>query len=524
MVMPDVPTGSIATLPDQELLWLFDSWGRYSKVAVRRALALLPEIVRRGLHRRAGFESEYEFARKKAGISNDVVNKVFRLHEQIGHMPELWNLLASGDEGWTKLAVVQPLARVDNAADLAAMVRRCSKAELEEYVRRVKEREGMKRQSQLPLPDRAPGCPPADAGEPASGVADVERAASRQSSLAGNQDFANEGDPPLEPSAEAPSGASNNLDLGSAERAPTESSSVGSVGIPGLPGENGLASTRSGTGTGQRGLRGVTLYLRPEDQALLLAYQAQYRRERGETLSLGEIVGLLLRGEWPGQSTPERSSGGADPLPDLGRAETLGPQAWAEGATESEEGKPGDAPTVSASDSTGSVAGPLGPVAQMAARRTVEVVVRVAELGSGWLKGFSGILPVGIADTFKTREAIGLGDLYLRAVKAATRCQSERIPRPVRKFVALRAQFLCEVPGCERFVHDLHHEKALSEGGTHHPDNVMALCQLHHGMRHKDLFADLAAGVPVGPADRVRPTPANVGFRTTLARILASSP
>lgn len=163
-----------------------------------------------------------------------------------------------------------------------------------------------------------------------------------------------------------------------------------------------------------------------------------------------------------------------------------------------------------------------GAVAQMAARRTVEVVVRVAELGKAWLREFKGVLPLGIADTFKSREAIVLGDLYVLAVQAAARCRTNRIPGAVRKFVALRAGLLCEVPGCGRPVHDLHHERALADGGSHHPDNVKAACRLHHGMVHHNLFADLATGVPLCPGDPGRPTPADRAFQAVRARIAAA--
>lgn len=391
---------------DQELLQRFETFGRCSKIALRQALALLPEIVRRKLYRKAGFSSPYEFASKKTGATRAVVDKVLRLHSAIGHLPALWGLLERGEEGWSKLAVIQSIATQESEAKLVRLVTRASKAELEDYARRVKQERGK----------------PREVARPSS----LQSTGGRQDSL----------DPPL----------------------PLHTS----------------------------GSRAVTLFLTPEDDALLRALQEQHRRQHGEAIALGEVVGLLLRDEWPRQAPDRHDELDSSGLP--GNREVPGSQ------------------------------GARALAKNLACARTVQVTVRVADLQADFACKLVSVLPAGIAEAFRIQETIALDELHALAIETASRSTGREIPEAVRKFVALRAAMRCEVPGCDRPIEDLHHLTARCEGGDHHPDNIQALCASHHGAIHSGAADDPA--VPTLEAVS-RLSKANRAFQAIRARISA---
>ena len=63
---------------------------------------------------------------------------------------------------------------------------------------------------------------------------------------------------------------------------------------------------------------------------------------------------------------------------------------------------------------------------------------------------------------------------------------SQTIPPAIRRTVLRRDHHRCQVPGCRHatFV-DVHHLRARSEGGDHHPDNLLTLCGAHHRACHR---------------------------------------
>lgn len=473
----EVSRGSLDDFPDGVLLKRFSSFGRTSKIASRRALALLPEIIRRGLHRQAGFASHYAFAFKKVGVTKDVVDKVLRLHDRIGHMPELWGLLASGREGWSKLEMVAIVARPDTASWWAERLPKWSRPELADYLRRLRPQ----RPSQAP--DEEPslafeslieasraGAPLADpllAGTSATGAFLAPEA--------GDPERSAEGSDPIPLSSLTDESACADVEGGEPLSGPLLEGSRFSKAVT-------LASPK---------LRPVTVYLSPEDEELLRALHDQIQRQRGEAISLGEVVRALLRqglqlggaGNQEGGAFP---SGGSAPL----------------------------AGGLSAGATT-EVSSALDGVA----RRTVEVVLRAAELGPSWMPRFKGILPSGLARAFKVKDSVDLGDLYAEAVRAADRYQGKDIPVAVRKFVALRALLRCEVPGCDKPIAELHHLKPRTEGGNHHPDNCRALCALHHSSHHGEIYSKGPAGDVVEPGGPLRGRPADQAFQAVRARV-----
>ncbi len=508
MYIPNPPPVPADTLADSELLRLVGVWGRFSKVAVRRALALLPEIIRRGLFRRFA-ASPYEFAHKKLGVTRDIVDRILSLFDKIGHMPELWSLLATGEEGWSKLEVVARVATPDKAAWWARQVKKCTKAELSEL---VSGQAGPKSSSQSSrstslegaatgsrsASTRDPSTPPSlDTGVPSAGGTDQAGGAgggggggqpadllAAEQLMPGSDQIVRGGVHPL-PDADRNLPVSESEGPGG-DRTPAASEHGGSGGerMSGaaegmLPGTEHLAETSSR----QNAPRGVTVYLTRQDEDLLRAWQAQMQRCRGEAVSLGEVVGRLLRGERP--PTDLIATGG-----DVA-ATNFGPAAPTEGSP---------AATDAATPVTLSTPPP----------RWVEVVIRAEGLPAGWTGRLAAVLPAGIAAAFDSKASADFGDLYLEAIEAAKRSKGDWIPFAVRKAVALRAGFRCETGECDRPLHELDHVLPRAEGGDNHPDNLRARCHKHHRMRHKGLYGDANASTlvqagepdPSGAADR----------------------
>jgi hypothetical protein len=59
--------------------------------------------------------------------------------------------------------------------------------------------------------------------------------------------------------------------------------------------------------------------------------------------------------------------------------------------------------------------------------------------------------------------------------------RQQAIPPAVRKLVFWRDQGQCSIAGCRsRYRLQIHHLKPRSQGGDHHPDNLILLCWYHH--------------------------------------------
>lgn len=440
MHLPDIPATSIPEMKDDVLLELFSTLGHLGKVGTRRALAMLPEIAARGLYRKAGASSYFELAKKRTGVSEGVVNRIMALHDKIGHMPELWDLLRQGEEGWSKFEVVQSIATPESAARLAERIQACPRAELAEYVRRLKaQRQG----------------------------AAVSAATAK-------------------PAAQGPCNDTAQQEVGWGQTCGLFEASEPSIEAEGRDQETEHAASPR--------LRHTVLYLTREDDELLSALQAQYQREHGLAISLGEVVGLLIRSH-------EAARSGEASARNEGEPQASDRQASDRQAC--------DRPTTPAS---------LPEALPSISSKVVEVVVRVAELGSRWQRRLIGVLPAGLASAFRDREAIEMGDLYLQAIQAAAKAKGDRIPSMVIKYVALRAGLRCGTMGCQAPPQEFDHIKARADGGTHHPDNVTFTCRVGHRMKHLDLFDDSIAGVVADPGRETRSTHADLAFQRILGR------
>ncbi|MFA5793201.1 MAG: hypothetical protein WC897_05040, partial [Candidatus Gracilibacteria bacterium] len=89
--------GAGTQLSDKELLKLCEEFGKRALLWRRKFIGLLPEVKRRRLYEKRGFNSIFEFAFKLAGLSQDQVKRVLNLDEKFVNKPALHNLLVSGN-------------------------------------------------------------------------------------------------------------------------------------------------------------------------------------------------------------------------------------------------------------------------------------------------------------------------------------------------------------------------------------------------------------------------------------------
>lgn len=134
----------LAELSDEELYQRCRECGQNAKDWSRKFAALLPEVVKRGLHRRKRFGSIHEFAGKIAGMSEYAVDKILHVHAQIKDKPSLLKLFESGAVGWSKIAKVAYVATVETDKLWAEKVPILSMAALEVLVQNYRRKAVLK--------------------------------------------------------------------------------------------------------------------------------------------------------------------------------------------------------------------------------------------------------------------------------------------------------------------------------------------------------------------------------------------
>jgi hypothetical protein len=126
----------IVNLTDRELHNLCSTCGANIRKLQKEFAAYLHEVARRGLYKRYGFYSLYEYAAKLAGMSHPVVDEIMAVHKKLEDKPVLKDLMA--EQGWTKLKIVATSATPENQGFWAEKVRQMSKSALETYVRELR--------------------------------------------------------------------------------------------------------------------------------------------------------------------------------------------------------------------------------------------------------------------------------------------------------------------------------------------------------------------------------------------------
>ncbi len=105
--MSNVEENLVENFSDRDLIRRCKECGDNARRWSREFAYLLPEVMRRGLHRRCGCESIFHFAAKYAGMSREVVERILSLYGKLKNRPVLWAKIR--ECGWTKLKIIAGL-------------------------------------------------------------------------------------------------------------------------------------------------------------------------------------------------------------------------------------------------------------------------------------------------------------------------------------------------------------------------------------------------------------------------------
>lgn len=124
----------LCQLSDKDLYARCQEYGTNARVWKRRFAGLLPEVLRRELHRKRGFASIHEFSFKLAGMSSVSVDKILYLSEKLADKPILRAQLESGEQGWSKIEKVAFIATPETDKEWAEKVEKMTQPALTAYV------------------------------------------------------------------------------------------------------------------------------------------------------------------------------------------------------------------------------------------------------------------------------------------------------------------------------------------------------------------------------------------------------
>jgi hypothetical protein len=120
---PKTSFQNTSSLSDEQLLKLCQRYGEQSRVWRQKFAGLLPEVNKRRLYEKKGFESIFEFALKLAGMSQNQVCRVLNLERKFEDKPALHKMLINGEVSPNKLIKIAPIATAQNQEELAAQVK-----------------------------------------------------------------------------------------------------------------------------------------------------------------------------------------------------------------------------------------------------------------------------------------------------------------------------------------------------------------------------------------------------------------
>lgn len=123
------------SMTDERLYQLCKEYGARARLWRQKFIGLLPEVNRRRLYEKKGFESIFVFAAKLAGLSQEQVRLALNLEKRFEDKPALKSLLVEGEVSLHKLTRVVSIATVDNERELAEKVKLLSQPALETLVR-----------------------------------------------------------------------------------------------------------------------------------------------------------------------------------------------------------------------------------------------------------------------------------------------------------------------------------------------------------------------------------------------------
>jgi len=122
-------------MTDKQLYRLCKKYGRRALEARRRFGGLLPEVLKRRLYEKKGFDSICVFAFKLAGMTRENVDTVLRLDRRFEDKPVLHQALVSGEISPNKLIRIASIATIENQRELIENAQKLSKQAIDVFVK-----------------------------------------------------------------------------------------------------------------------------------------------------------------------------------------------------------------------------------------------------------------------------------------------------------------------------------------------------------------------------------------------------
>ncbi len=125
----------LSNISDENLFILCKEYGEKARMWRQKFIGLLPEVNRRRLYEKKGFESIFMFAKILAGLSEEQVRLALNLEKRLDDKPVLQKMLVTGEVSINKLARVVSIATIENEEELAVKIKLLSQKALETLVR-----------------------------------------------------------------------------------------------------------------------------------------------------------------------------------------------------------------------------------------------------------------------------------------------------------------------------------------------------------------------------------------------------
>jgi len=132
------PTPTPRVLSDEKLLELCSNYGKLALHYRRKFIGLLPEVNRRKLFQKKGFNSVFEFAFKLAGLSQEQVKRAISLDQKFSDKPILREVLVTGKVSVNKLARIASIATAENQEFLATQIELLPNRAIETFVKDIR--------------------------------------------------------------------------------------------------------------------------------------------------------------------------------------------------------------------------------------------------------------------------------------------------------------------------------------------------------------------------------------------------
>lgn len=473
--LPALSPVPVAELSRDEIRSLAHTYGHHRLQASSRFACLLPLVEKYQLYHDDGCHNVYEWAAKFAGMDMEEVDRILALYTRLGRFDCLWRLLGEG-VGVSKLERVAPHVTAANAEWLAERVKTLPKPELELLLK------GNKQQAKAKAKAKANADAKADKAEgpqPTSSKGEAVLPGKTISFISGliespedsPQAFAGPGIPSGLPEdhpddvtiedlddAIAAEGARN--EAAATEGATTESTTTELPTTAGdfLPEPANPADTPldADVVTTVR----LSLELDAIGEKLIRDLREVCERAYGRPVGLGELFTNLakkaiVRGEVPGLDT---------------------------------EPKAEDAPAPAAASQSMAADAP----SRTFQARILQVVVSIAETGWKFIRTAIGWVPVAagaLAGFLDPGQPIPLANMRRAAIAAAAGASGSRyVPAAVERYIRARSGGYCEVGNCRRRLVDIHHKNRFAFDPSHHPDALVACCEVHHPSAHRGII------------------------------------